>query len=560
MRITMLHSTLLFVTAFMLLLLLSCVKECFDTPQAETGKVQLELFTRAYDYPVPVVRAGTDEYGVNYELWLLVFKGHDNNATFVEAVKSYFISGINKTYAEFTRQPVDDYQILILANTQVQTNFFTQDGTPHHFAANDFATTFAGSTLSFVCENLLTEPLNNPQTTVPFASSRIPMTHLLKGLTAIDESTQIGSETNKLKLMRATARLDMRNYAPNFEMLGITLAANIARQTRWHNLDIATAFPQSAATVNYSKETTPGIYQDLVAFDSSGSSENDPIYFYESSRLDNPYIIVHAKYNGNECYYKLALVDAARTAIDLKRNYCYTFTIGSVAGQGWDTMQDAIASPSYNNTIVSTTLTIDRVSAHESTAFGDYFLSVSNSRYVAYTNNASAADVYTVSNVFYGGTIPLDIAEVKMTLAGATFENGTTTLSLGTSPLPVNSTEIKLKNFTGNTAKLDIKLGNIIKRITIEKKPALAANAMLELHTDLGVDCLSATVDNGALSWITLHPSGSDNRNDIGHIVVDDGQIRMRVLSASSSRTGTVYLSTINVPNIGQRIKIDVIQ
>ena len=70
----------------------SCVHEIFLSEESggegvePSDKVQIEIFTRANSYQLPTTRAADDEVGMTP--WILVFKGDDENATFVEAVQA----------------------------------------------------------------------------------------------------------------------------------------------------------------------------------------------------------------------------------------------------------------------------------------------------------------------------------------------------------------------------------------------------------------------------------------------------------------------------------------
>ena len=52
-------------------------------------KIRFELFTKTGAYGLPVARASASETAVEQGIWVLVFRGTDGNAEFVEASRCY---------------------------------------------------------------------------------------------------------------------------------------------------------------------------------------------------------------------------------------------------------------------------------------------------------------------------------------------------------------------------------------------------------------------------------------------------------------------------------------
>lgn len=63
-------------------------------------KIRFELFTKTGAYGLPVARASASETAVDQGIWVLVFRGTDGNAEFVEAVQADELNG--KTYVYLT--------------------------------------------------------------------------------------------------------------------------------------------------------------------------------------------------------------------------------------------------------------------------------------------------------------------------------------------------------------------------------------------------------------------------------------------------------------------------
>ncbi|MDL2291761.1 hypothetical protein LJB80_01260 [Bacteroides sp. OttesenSCG-928-F21] len=379
---------------------------------------------------------------------------------------------------------------------------------------------------------------------------------------SIDASTTIGTESIPLELNRAVAKVIVANAASNFTLGGITAVLNAPMRGTLHNLFITTPPTVSGGLAEYRKNDS---YSSEIAAASSNTTAANPVYLFESATTNNTYIIIKGTYQGQSYYYKMAMVDNSRAGINILRNNNYLFTITQVNGIGHDTPQQAIDAPVFNNTEVHTTLTVTDTNAFETIAFDKYYLSVSNSHYMVYSAATSPSNLTAfklITEDTGGGT-------VTGTLTATSGITVTPTTISASSSLQAVDVKISLTS-TFQTGEITIKYGNIKKIIKVEKKSAIATGTLFPLHTNLSVYCLSAAVSSTD-GWVTLHPSsyaiGGEIRNDTQSIVVDDGKINM-VVAAGSSRTETVYLTTIKDPtatggvgdNASRRIKIDIIQ
>lgn len=61
-------------------------------------------------------------------------------------------------------------------------------------------------------------------------------------------------------------------------------------------------------------------------------------------------IIVKGTFGGQTYYYKIDLIDASKNRYDIQRNYHYAVTIQTVTRDGYSNFEDALNSPSHNNT------------------------------------------------------------------------------------------------------------------------------------------------------------------------------------------------------------------
>ena len=369
-----------------------------DNNKPQADKVQIEIFARANSYHYPTVRTMDDEDRVGKTPWILVFKGENANATFVETVQAFEMVG--KRYVILTKQSGNSkYQLLILANPLNDKFYYGNNVTEYLFTESDLRMNMIPgiTTLSEVCAKMLTEPLESPATSViPFSNDgeTIPMSYLL-GVDKIDTTTRIeNSDGSTIELIRAAAKMVVANKADNFYLKGITAVVNVPRQGRLHNQD-GTVMNNMANLTEYCQT---GYGSSLVVTDNSAvgqSTEMKPLYLYESDIQNNTYLIVEGTYENKDYFYKLVLVDGNYNLMDILRNHSYTFTIIKAKGPGYDTVEDAKASKA-SNVDLDYKLSVDDSYSYEMISNNDFYLGVSNSVFIAY---ASEDKIYEVTSV-----------------------------------------------------------------------------------------------------------------------------------------------------------------
>ena len=603
------HITNLFYLIF-LILMSSCVHEIYlsEEPGGEkevlTDKVRIEIFTRANPYNLPTTRAAESEVGMTP--WVLVFKGNDENATFVEAVQAFELVG--KRYVILTKQPAGTkYQLLILANPLNNRFCYGDAGTLYEFTKDilsDKLTNPNIETLSDACKKLLTEPLASPSFTVPFSGTNqtIPMSYLLE-VDKIDNTTKIeNNDKSSLLLVRTLAKMIIVNKAANFEFKGVMAVVNAPRQGRLHKLGNSIMGNTSNLTeyqydINYS---APLVTAETVAAGEQ-STENNPIYLYESDTQNNTYIIIKGTYENKDYYYKMAIVNTALESMNILRNRAYTFTIIAAKGPGYDTMGDAkVAKPS--NIDLDFKILVDDSDSYEIMANNDYYLGVSNSVFIAYYTGAvekgyEAFKLTTDCKTDFPNsrTISTNREELDGSFNLAYPADGIIPIVDGgitpcVTPVGVYVTEWLMwyedTQYTSGGVQRDnayvtLKLGNLEKQIHIRQRRAIPATGVTLKYVptadtdptgyEMKYYCLSAYVEDGSddpKNWIKLRPSTGVHREDTDNITVDDGAILIEVLpnTGSASRSGIIYLTTIKDPNSNpsgssmQRIKININQ
>lgn len=582
----------------LLILLISGCEHDADIAEQPGGddisddKVQIEIFTRANSYHLPSTRTAEDEVGMTP--WVLVFKGQGGNATFVEAVQAFEMAG--KRYVLLTKQPSgSNYQLLILANPPDE--FYYGDATTgYEFNKNNLTLKLTpGVTLGDACAKLLTQPLLT--TAIPYngSSETIPMSYLLE-VDKIDNTTKIAqNDGTSLMLLRTVAKMLVVNTASNFTLKGITAAMNVPRQGRLHNSD-GSIMNNTSNLTEYRYDT--GYSAPLVAADAitnGQSTENTPIYLYESdTNANGMYILIQGTYEGKDYYYKMAIVDGNLQSMNILRNRAYTFTIIAAKGRGYDTVADAkVSKPS--NMDLDFKITVDDSDSYEIIANNDYYLGVSNSVFIAYTDvekDYEAFDVITDcrKNFPNAGGIEDNKTETEWSFGLVS----PTRIPVVTNISPITATvNVKVKtgliyNEVGQSnlgkdkmnAYITLKLGNLEKQVHIRRRQAIGVGGAILKYMpttsypypgdgDTRVDyfCLTGQVEDGS-DWIKLLPSTEIERETTDHIIVEDGSIFIKIMpnTGNLQRNGIVYLTTVMpyAPYMGgstvKRIKLDITQ
>lgn len=523
------------------LLFTSCYEvELLSDATKGDDKVQIELFSRATAYNRPVTRATANEDAIAEKPWVLVFKGTNDNATFVEAAQAMVMNG--KRYVLLTKQS-EACRLLLLANYEYN------------------ATLTSETTLAQACSLLMTDALDDNQTTIPYVDASIPMSYLLNLSGGINAATKIGSTENPLKLIRSVAKVVVKNTAANFTFLGVTEVDNVPKQGQLYNLTPDT--PMTGATlINYQTGSTSNI-----ADASDNTIEANPIYLYESHIDNNSFVVIKGTYMGVDYYYKMAFVDntAQHNKMNLLRNTIYTYTITQVTGEGHLTAEAARNAPAFNNDKVHAELTVTDASAYETTAFDTYYLSVSNSHYISYNKTDELVAFSLLAENKGTETLNGQIVIPEELTEELTLVSPSSTFSVAADGSYSQDVVLTMaSNFVQGV--ITLKFGNLKKLITVKKMGTIAAGNTLDVKGTLGYYCLSGVVD-GTTSWITLRPStykSADGDRDVtSTLMVDDGIINIYV--GSGSGTATIYLTTIKDPATAapieytaSRVKIDI--
>ncbi|MFR6541608.1 MAG: hypothetical protein ACLUPL_03415 [Butyricimonas virosa] len=512
-------------------------------------KVRFELFTKAGTYGLPVSRAGENESVVDQQPWVLVFLGTGGTASFVEAVQAELYNG--KTYV-YLEEQAGNCQLLILANSP---NRFYMNGVGYAYTADNLVNTLRGRDLDYACRNLLTEALIDPQYTVPYSGQKLPMSDLVN-LSKIDASVTIPN----IQLKRIVGKIVVENTDADFVLEGIAVVANVAKNSKLHNLTDALEQNIGAENlVEYRKDDSYALnIVDAEEIVTGGqTTKNNPLYVYETHSLSNDtYLVIRGQYKGEMFFYKMALVNNDQHVLDILRNTEYIFTITSVRGRGFISMADAKASLA-SNTNLDYSILVQEESSYEIVSNNEYYLGVTNSHFEIYASAASGTAYVAFSLI-------TDCKSESIGERTITATSGLRIVSPVDGMIPVSTTlpsQVKIEMLTGFTSgEIELRLGNLRKTVTVKRREQVTSSGtIISSFIDDGYYISAYVEDYVNHSWLKLGPEEGEVRNDPDYIYVDNGKIKLYVeQNTSGNREGVVYVSVGK--GITQRIKVYITQ
>ena len=512
-------------------------------------KVRFELFTKAGTYGLPVSRAGENESVVDQQPWVLVFLGTGGTASFVEAVQAELYNG--KTYV-YLEEQAGNCQLLILANSPSR---FYMNGVGYAYTADNFVNTLRGRDLDYACRNLLTEALIDPQYTVPYSGQKLPMSDLVN-LSKIDASVTIPN----IQLKRIVGKIVVENTDADFVLEGIAVVANVAKNSKLHNLTDALEQNIGAENlVEYRKDDSYALnIVDAEEIVTGGqTTKNNPLYVYETHSLSNDtYLVIRGHYKGESFFYKMAIVNNDQHVLDILRNTEYIFTITSVRGRGFISMADAKASLA-SNTNLDYSILVQEESSYEIVSNNEYYLGVTNSHFEIYASAASGTAYVAFSLI-------TDCKSESIGERTITATSGLRIVSPVDGMIPVSTTlpsQVKIEMLAGFTSgEIELRLGNLRKTVTVKRREQVTSSGtIISSFIDDGYYISAYVEDYVNHSWLKLGPEEGEVRNDPDYIYVDNGKIKLYVeKNTSGNREGVVYVSVGK--GITQRIKVYITQ
>ncbi len=514
MKKTNLYRLLQALTAILMLLIYACTDETLiadseEFPAVPEGMTTLELYTNAEEYQAPATRAGSANEGfIGSTPWILVYRGTDDTATFVEAAQAFVIG--NGSYVTLTKT-THESKVIVIANAP--STFYNGTAEVPFDIANLTAYLTANPRLGDAMNGFLTAQLATPnQTTVPYTAQTgvaptLPMTGRTT-LYTIAAGTTIGTVTNKLMLKRIVAKVTVESASiPSFTLYGATVV-NTPRSGRLFQSEQSTLKNNTGNLTDYLTSTTGDGVSGIAPAISNSTSLN-PIYIYESRKEENASVIIRGNHFGTFLYYKLAFNDS-KGSIDVLRNKAYKFIISAVPpSEGYTTVAEAKANPPSN---IRYQLEVTDQTSAEILDNGEFYLGLSNSEYYLYDDAAVSGNAIALT-ITTNATAGMDFSGNSITATttiGTAFSVSPSAITLASTPGTTATTDVRVTlpaYTTSTTGTINIRLGNLTKSIRFVRAasytpiayPALFGTILYAKVTSQGT---------GGTNWLTLSADG----------------------------------------------------
>lgn len=181
---------------------------------------------------------------------------------------------------------------------------------------------------------------------------------------------------NKISLIRQCAKITVKTSVSGFEITDLRV---------WHS-----ASKGSIAPANYKESTNENLAETTDLMDDSKCIASGPaaVVAVNETSAGKADIIIKAKYNGTEGFYKVALYNKNATnkteQYDLVRNHNYIVNVISVNNAGYATEDEALKAQPENR--LKVTVVDDNPEIVDMIACKDYELGVCGTQTVAATN------------------------------------------------------------------------------------------------------------------------------------------------------------------------------
>jgi len=403
----------------------------------------------------------------------------------------------------------------------------------------------------------------------------------------------VGGVPQPVQLVRAAARFTVGavNIAPistDFKILG----ASLGNAPQSSLILPQAGMPAATMIYNYAhgSSTNEGTgYVPLVGAIDNFTSE--PLYGYEdnaANSADNTFVILKAEYKGRPGYYRINLIDASDDPIKVMRNMWYKITITRVLHHGYSTLAEAVANKASNlEFVITATVPNTNVNddAHDIVSNGEYFLGLSNSTFIAYSNDSGASGNMVVATLTHN-------APASVTTASISVEGSGLSLVLPASgvfnpatekvvEIVVNMTSAFSYNMQG---KITVNLGNLTQEIAVIRRPQLPSSdgVISDFATGACATAVPATLSTSPWLRFSAASDGSDSagelHNPAGNIYVvydtnwrlvdrntdvyiaqnnDNGRIKVNFRQSLPPPTYPAFPGVIGFDPVTKRLTID---
>ena len=494
-------------------------------PVVPEGYVRASLDLQV-EKPDTVQTRATDAEEIAYDdsnVWVLLFNatsGSDKTpTTLVQAPVKATKTG-NQLYVllRATSQPVTAYVVAGLSST---LNTYMATATNFSEGVTTFAT------------------VNNQLQTAAVTTAGVPIGsgsyfHMIsEPVFYATGTTTLTTITKPLTRNVAKINVDASALATSdFQLEGVTLVNGAQKGFVFKQ----TAIPvnNGGVPVQYSEKTTV-----------SGNKLESQIYLYENAGFlsdgttKNPTkLVIKGSYKGGtSSYYRMDIVkkeaDGSYTPYDIQRNHCYILKIEKIENGGYLTLDEAIAGDPSNT---SYTVIVSDPDSHDIVSNGHYYLGLSNSEFVVYGDAGQLDNLHiaTVTTDAPAGTYTSIVASNDLTL-------NTTTLTApnGTAV----ATDIYATLNTSTSGYIDLRVGNLTKRIAVQRKPSVICGDSEKLDY-IDPKYTTGEVVSGT-EWVRLATTSSTNFNMLPTKLVNPlGGIYVRynsTLNMNASRSAELY-------------------
>lgn len=497
-------------------------------PQIPDGYIRADLDLKVEEPDSIQTRASDTEENAYDEsnVWVLLFNtpstSDDTPTTLVQAPVKAIKSG-DKMYVllRATTQPVTAYVVAGLSSalnaTMGTVANFTEGITDFSYVNNLLQTAAVGAAGIPIGSGSYFHMSSEP---VFYSTGTIPVTSISRPLTR--NVAKINVDASAL----ATS---------DFELEGVTLI-NGAKK--------AFVFQQTAIPTNHDGNIRYD--EKATVVDNKLLSQ---IYLYENTGFvggttPNPTkLIVRGKYKGGQSgYYRMDILkkntNGTYTPYDIKRNYCYTLKIEKIENGGYLTLDEAVAGEPANSWYQ---VVVNDPDSYDIVSNGHYYLGVSNSEFIVYGDPGQIEDLHIT-------TVTTDAPEGTYTSISTSGDLSAVTSSLTTPTGTATVTKIYATLNAVTTSYIDLRVGNLTKRITVRRELSVACENS-EKTDFIDPKYVAGEVVSGK-EWVRMAAVSNANFNACPpSLVHPNGGIYVRynsTLSMNASRSAELYVSKAN--------------
>lgn len=313
---------------------------------------------------------------------------------------------------------------------------------------------------------------------LPLSSARI-------GLSAININTV---KDLNIPLKFAYARIDIIVNKGINDQFSLQEAFVINAAKKGYVIEHASLSPDldgeaRSKTINAANNLINGLY----IFENSGALTNQ-----QQGTNPTDLLIKGTKTGFDEGYYKIRIAYGTdKATYDIRRGVRYAVNLTSVKGPGYTTPEEAIANEPAN---IEYDITVNDESSKDVViSNGQYYLGVSNSEYIIYADDAYGVTATTLSHnaphdkvnkatVEVQGTgITLSANQQGLTVSS---DGKSATINLQTPQMPI---KVDLTSTVTQPCTLTIRIGDLVKMISIKKKPMVEDAGKTITLSDLGL-------------------------------------------------------------------------